>query len=170
VEVTVVRGEGRADVQTTRPFLDHMLTALARTSGLDLTVRATGDLPHHLIEDVGITLGEALRPLAEGAIARYADRRVVMDDACVEVTLDAGGRAYYAGRLPAALYGHFLRSLADAARMTLHVEVRRGRDRHHIIEAAFKAFGLALADALAPASRLASTKGGVTLTREEGPC
>lgn len=166
VTVTLARGEGRADVRTTRPFTDHMLTALARTSGLDLTVCATGDLPHHLIEDVAITLGEALRPLTEEAIARYSHRVVAMDDARVAVTLDAGGRAYFAGRLPSPLHTHALRSLADAARITLHVEVERGRDRHHVVEAAYKALGLALADALAPATGVASTKGRVELARE----
>lgn len=166
VVVTVVRGEGASDVSTSRAFLDHMLTALARTSRLDVTVRATGDLPHHVLEDVAITLGEALRPLAEAPIARYAHRVVAMDDALVAVTLDVGGRAYFAGRLPSMLYTHVLRSFAVAARLTLHVEVRRGRDRHHVVEATFKALGLALGDALAPAPHVVSTKGSVELTRE----
>lgn len=166
VRVTLTRGTGLADIATTRPFLDHMLTTLARTSRLDLAVQATGDLAHHLIEDVAITLGEALRPLTEEPVARYAHRVVAMDDALVAVTLDAGGRAYFAGRLPSRLYTHALRSWADAARVTLHVEVRRGRDRHHVVEAAFKALGLALADALTPAPELASTKGRVELRRE----
>jgi imidazoleglycerol-phosphate dehydratase len=91
-----------------------------------------------------------------------------MDDALVEAALDVGGRAYYAGRLPSDLYEHFLRSLAHNAGITLHVRVLRGRDRHHIVEAAIKATAAALRDALAPADVVFSTKGRVNLQDEEG--
>lgn len=153
-----------ARVATGEAFLDHMLVTLARYAGWRLEVEAKGDLRHHLIEDVAITLGEALRREAPAACARYGERTVPMDDALVQAVLDLGGRAWYSGRLPSALYEHAFRSFADAARMTLHVRVLRGRDRHHVIEAAFKATGLALRQALVESGReVFSTKGAVVL-------
>ena len=128
-------------------------------------VEARGDLPHHLIEDVAITLGVALHDETPEACTRYADATVVMDEAMVQVALDLGGRSYYEGPLPSSLYDHFLRSLAENARMTLHVRVLRGTDRHHVVEAAFKALGLALAKAVAPGDAVFSTKGSVKLER-----
>ena len=90
-----------------------------------------------------------------------------MDDALVQVALDAGGRAWYRGPLPAKLYDHMLRSLADNAGLTLHVRVLRGRDRHHVVEAAFKAVGLALRQALVEGGAVFSTKGAVRIVREQ---
>lgn len=149
-------------VATGEPFLDHMLKTLAFYAGLDLVVEATGDLRHHLVEDVAITLGEALAQFVPERAARYGERTLPMDDALVQVALDLGGRAYYAGRLPSPLYDHWFRSFATQARATVHVRVLRGRDRHHVVEAAFKALGLALAQALQEAGPLFSTKGAVT--------
>jgi imidazoleglycerol-phosphate dehydratase len=166
VRVGVARGRGVAEVSTTVPFLDHMLTTLARYSGLDLTVEARGDLRHHVIEDVAIALGQAVRALATSGVARYGDRTVPMDDALVHACLDAGGRAFYEGRLPSTLYEHWMRSFATSAGATLHLRVLRGRDRHHVVEAAFKALGFALRDALAERDEVFSTKGDVRL---EGP-
>ena len=166
VRVTLVLGPAPDDaprIATGVPFLDHMLTTFARYADLALGVEAAGDLPHHLIEDVALTLGEALRRATPVKCARYGERTVPMDDALVQVALDAGGRAYYQGRLPSALYEHWFRSFADAARLTLHVRVLRGRDRHHVIEAAFKAAGLALRQALADEGTVFSTKGRVEL-------
>jgi imidazoleglycerol-phosphate dehydratase len=154
-------GTGAASVATGLPFLDHMLAALARYSGLALTVEARGDLRHHVMEDVAITLGTALAALVPATAARHASRTVAMDDALVEATLDLGGRAYYRGPLPSALYDHWMRSFATEGRLTLHLRVLRGRDRHHVVEAAFKALGLALADALADSGAVFSTKGAV---------
>jgi len=168
VTVRVERGEGRAECHTGVAFLDHMLTTLARTARLDLDVRAEGDLRHHVIEDVAIALGEAVAALAREPIARYGERTLPMDDALVHAALDAGGRAYYAGRLPSSLYDHWMRSFATHARITLHVRVLAGRDRHHVVEAAFKALGFALGDALVPAGEIASTKGAVRT--ESRPC
>lgn len=148
-------------IATGETFLDHMLVTFARYAGLTLEVEASGDLRHHVVEDVAITLGEALRRAAPATCARYGERTVPMDDALVQAALDAGGRAWYAGRLPSALYEHWFRSFADAARLTLHVRVLRGRDRHHVIEAAFKAAGLALRQALADEGAVFSTKGRV---------
>lgn len=164
VRVEVDRGAGVANVETGRPFLDHMLATLARYARLDLTVRARGDLAHHLVEDVAIALGAAVAGLDVTRAARYGDRTVPMDDALVHVALDLGGRPYYRGRLPSGLYEHWMRSFADHARATLHVRVLRGRDRHHVVEAAFKALGLALREALADSDGLLSTKGPVSLT------
>ena len=100
------------------------------------------------------------------ASARYGDRTIPMDDALVHVALDIGGRPWYEGPLPSGLYDHWMRSFADNARATLHVRVIRGRDRHHIVEAAFKALGLALRDALVETGAVFSTKGSVALRAE----
>lgn len=161
VSITLARGTGVAKVATTEPFLDHMLTALARYAQLDLDVQASGDLKHHLIEDVAITLGEALLPLTKEPIVRFAYTQVAMDDALVAATLDAGGRTWFEGRVPSTLYAHFFRSLCENARITLHLEIKRGTDRHHVIEAAFKALGFTLRAALAPTAEVESTKGAV---------
>jgi imidazoleglycerol-phosphate dehydratase len=161
VRIAVSRGTGRGAVETGEPFLDHMLVTLARYSGLDLEVEASGDLRHHVIEDVGIALGEAIRRMAPATVARYGERTVPMDDALVQVAMDLGGRPYYRGPLPSSLYEHWMRSFSDHAAATLHVRVLRGADRHHIVEAAFKALGFALRDALAESAGVFSTKGVV---------
>lgn len=161
VKVRVARGRGEAKVATGERFLDHMLDTLARYAALDLEVEAAGDLRHHLVEDTAIVLGEALAAEVAGPIARYGARTVPMDDAVVEAVLDLGGRPYYRGPLPSGYYEHWMRSFADHARLTLHLRVLRGTDRHHVVEAAFKALGLALRDALAPADAVFSTKGAV---------
>jgi imidazoleglycerol-phosphate dehydratase len=153
-------------VDTGVPFLDHMLRTLARYSGLGLHVKASGDLRHHVVEDVAITLGAAIAEYVPDAIARYGDRTVPMDDALVHCALDLGGRPYYRGRLPSAMYEHWMRSFSDNARATLHLRVLRGRDRHHVVEAAFKALGLALRDALVESGAVFSTKGQVTFRGE----
>ena len=163
IRVAITAGTGVARVATGEPFLDHMLVAFARYAGVDLDVQATGDLRHHLIEDVAIVLGQAVAAFAPAGCARYGERTVPMDDALVQVVLDIGGRPYYRGPLPSPMYDHFLRSFADNARTTLHVRVLRGRDRHHIVEAAFKALGMALRDALAETGAVFSTKGSVRL-------
>jgi imidazoleglycerol-phosphate dehydratase len=169
ISVELARGTGAADAETGERFLDHMLATLARYAGLDLTVRARGDLRHHLIEDVAICVGAAVAELLPRSAARYGDRTVPMDDALVHCAIDAGGRPYYRGPLPSSLYDHWMRSFADNARATLHLRVLRGTDRHHIVEAAFKALGLALRDALAEVGdngTVFSTKGAVRLRDE----
>jgi imidazoleglycerol-phosphate dehydratase len=155
-------GEGRA-ISTTEPFLDHMLVTFARYAGLDLTVEASGDLRHHLIEDVALTLGQAVARALPATAARFGERTIAMDDALVQAVLDAGGRSYYAGPLPSSLYDHWMRSFATAAGCTLHLRVLRGDDRHHIVEAAFKALGLALRDSARASGTVFSTKGAVAL-------
>lgn len=163
IRVELALGSGRAEVNTGVPFLDHMMTALARYSGLDLRISASGDLRHHVIEDVALTVGDALRRVLPATCARYGERTVPMDDALVHAVLDAGGRPYYRGPMPSALYDHWMRSFCDAAKLTLHVRVLRGSDRHHVVEAAFKALGFALREALVDTGAVFSTKGAVTL-------
>ena len=167
IRVELTRGTGTADVKTGVRFLDHMLVTLARYAGFDLRVHARGDLKHHVVEDVAICVGAALTDFAPPSAARYGDRTVPMDDALVHCALDVGGRPYYQGPLPSTLYDHWMRSFADNARATLHLRVLRGTDRHHVVEAAFKALGLALRDALEDNGgngAVFSTKGSVRLT------
>jgi imidazoleglycerol-phosphate dehydratase len=168
IRCEVVRGTGTASVSTGQPFLDHMLVTFARYAGIDLAVQATGDLPHHLIEDVAICVGAAVAAVLPATAARYGDRTIPMDDALVHCALDLGGRPYYRGPLPSTLYDHWMRSFSDHARATVHLRVLRGRDRHHVVEAAFKALGLAVRDALADSGAVFSTKGSVALRVEEG--
>jgi imidazoleglycerol-phosphate dehydratase len=150
-------------VDTSIPFLDHMLVTLARYAGLSVRVHARGDLRHHLIEDVAICVGAAIAEITPSTAARYGDRTVPMDDALVHCALDLGGRPYYRGPLPSRLYDHWMRSFADNARATLHLRVLRGVDRHHIVEAAFKALGLAIREALVESGTVFSTKGAARL-------
>lgn len=166
IRVQLEQGKGVANVQTGVPFLDHMMVTLARYSGLDVDITAKGDLRHHLIEDVAIAFGAALAGVVPATATRYGDRVVPMDDALVHVSIDVGGRPYYRGPLPSSLYDHWMRSFADNARTTLHLRVLRGEDRHHVVEAAFKALGLALRDALAESGAVFSTKGAVSLAAE----
>jgi imidazoleglycerol-phosphate dehydratase len=161
VNVRVQRGTGVAKIATTIPFLDHMLVTLARYSALDIDVRATGDLRHHVIEDVAITLGGAVKQLVTPNVLRYGERTVPMDDALVQGVIDVGGRPYYSGALPSTMYGHWMRSFAFNTMATLHVRVLRGRDKHHVVEAAFKALGFALGQALTEGSSVLSTKGSI---------
>ncbi len=163
IRVELRLGETESKVATGRPFLDHMLVTLARYGGFGLTVTAQGDLVHHLMEDVAIAVGEAFRRVVPPTCARFGERTLPMDDVLVQAAVDVGGRFYYRGPLPNRLYRHFLRSFADAARITLHVRVIRRGDRHHLTEAAFKAVGLALRQALVEQGTVFSTKGSVSL-------
>jgi imidazoleglycerol-phosphate dehydratase len=144
--------------------LQHMLESLARWSGLRIAVEASGDLRHHLLEDVGIVLGKALR---EGLDMEHCERVghaiVPMDEALVLVAVDLIDRPYFQGDLPDALLTHFLESLAFNGRFNLHVEVLRGVHEHHVTEAAFKGLGIALRKALQPRADHLSTKGKAKL-------
>jgi imidazoleglycerol-phosphate dehydratase len=165
-KIRVEVGIAETQISTTIPFLDHMLTTVARYAGVGIAVEATGDLAHHISEDVAIALGAAFAGYASANIARFGDRTVPMDEALVHCALDFGGRPFYDGRLPSVRYEHWMRSFADNARATIHLRVLRGRDRHHIVEASFKALGFALRDALVPvADGVFSTKGAVALER-----
>jgi imidazoleglycerol-phosphate dehydratase len=165
IRLEVAPGSGAARIDTTIPFLDHMLVTLARYASLDLTLTARGDLHHHLIEDVAIAFGAAIAALVPSRAARYGDRFIPMDDALVHVTIDLGGRPYHEGPLPSDLYEHWFRSFSDNALATVHVRVIRGRDRHHVVEAAFKALGASLRQALVAdgTAGVFSTKGAVGL-------
>jgi imidazoleglycerol-phosphate dehydratase len=166
VRVELRPGSGVGTIATGVPFLDHMLTALARYSALDIDVSARGDLRHHVIEDVALTIGRAFRDSIPDGAARYGSRTVPMDDALVQATVDIGGRPYYEGPIPSRIYDHWMRSFSDESRSTIHMVVLRGTDRHHIIEAAFKALGFALRDALIDTGATMSTKGRVSVRVE----
>ena len=166
IRVEIRPGGGACRIETGNQFLDHMLTAFARYSGLSLDVTARSDLRHHLIEDVALTLGRAFKEVIPAGAARYATRVVPMDDALVQVSVDIGGRAYYEGPLPSRLYDHWMRSFSTEAGATIHILVLRGGDRHHVVEAAFKALGMALRDALVDTGDTVSTKGSVSLRAE----
>jgi imidazoleglycerol-phosphate dehydratase len=155
-------GTGVAKVATGIPFLDHMMVTLARYSALDIQLEASGDLKHHIIEDVAIAMGRAVAEITPANAARYGDQTIPMDDALVQACIDVGGRPFYQGPLPSALYEHWMRSFSDNAGATLHIRVIRGTDRHHIVEAAFKALGMGLRTALAEKDSVLSTKGVVS--------
>ncbi len=161
-------------------FFDHMLDLLARHGRLDLDVAVTGDLEtggHHTVEDTGIVLGQALdEALADRrGIFRYGHAVVPMDEARASCSIDISGRPYVAftAALPPGATGtfdhelteEFFRAVANSAKLTLHVEVERGTNAHHMIEAAFKAFARALRQAVAidpTEDRVPSTKGTLT--------
>ena len=103
-----------------------MLVTFARYAGVNVSVTARGDLRHHVIEDVAIALGAALRKYLPTRITRFGDRTIPMDDALVHVSLDLGGRPYYSGALPSTMYDHWMRSFAEHAGATLHVRVLAG--------------------------------------------
>lgn len=163
IQAQITVGAGTATVSTGVRFLDHMMITLARYSALNITISATGDLRHHVIEDVAIAIGAALNAVIPITCARYGDRTIAMDEALVQAVIDAGGRPYYEGPLPSNLYDHWMRSFADNAKIAIHLRVLRGKDRHHIVEAAFKALGLALRDALREGDTVFSTKGEVSV-------
>lgn len=167
IRVTISRTDPAIEIRTTVPFLDHMLLTWARYAGLGLRLDADGDLRHHIIEDVAIALGAALKATIPTTAARYGHRIIPMDEALVEAAIDVGGRFYYEGPIPSTLYDHFMRSFAEHSASTLHLRVLRGTDRHHIVEGAFKALGLAIRDALVDSGAVFSTKGSVDL-RQEG--
>ncbi|MFM8826440.1 MAG: imidazoleglycerol-phosphate dehydratase HisB [Actinomycetota bacterium] len=179
IEVSIdLDGSGRGDISTGIPFYDHMLDQLARHGGFDLTVRATGDLhidTHHTVEDVAISVGEALRDALgdKAGVRRFASGSFPLDEALVDIALDLSGRPYVAWDVelpeclplgsPAfdpSLAEHAVSSLATAANITLHVNLRAGRNVHHIIEATFKGLARCLRDAVRiDSSGVPSTKG-----------
>jgi histidinol-phosphate/aromatic aminotransferase/cobyric acid decarboxylase-like protein/imidazoleglycerol phosphate dehydratase HisB len=159
-------GAGRVRVATGAGLYDHLLEQLAFHGGLDLVLEGDGDVetgPHHTAEDAALAMGQALdRALGDRrGIARYGDAVVPMDDALARAAIDLGGRPWAELRLDRdpGLAGHVLQSLAQAGRLSLHVDAR-GRDEHHVAEAAFKATGRALRAALRRGDEgVPSTKG-----------
>lgn len=160
-----LEGEGRYNIDTSIPFLDHMLSLMSKHGLFDLKVRAKGDIDiddHHTVEDAGIVLGKALRQALGDmkGIARYGHASVPMDEALAEVRLDISGRPYlvYKVEFPKRskiknfdpdLIEDFLQAFVNNGSLTLHVQSHYGRNTHHIIEAIFKALGRALKQAVA---------------------
>ena len=171
-------GSGRTDCSTGIPFYDHMLDQLGRHGGFDLTVRAEGDLhidTHHTVEDVAITLGEAFAEALgdKAGIRRFASGLYPLDEALVELSLDISGRPFVAWDVPLPeslplgnpafdpqLAEHAVSSFAMNAGLTLHVNLRAGRNVHHIVEATFKGLARCLRDAVrVESTEVPSTKG-----------
>ena len=162
-------GEGTCDIATGIGFLDHMLTLLAKHSFMDLTVKAKGDLEvdsHHTLEDIGIVLGEALQEALgdKAGIHRYGNCFIPMDETLAQVCLDFSGRPFlvFGAEIPKIQLGNydtemteeFFRAVAVHCGLTLHIRVLYGSNVHHIIEAIFKAFARAVAEAAAVDSRV----------------
>jgi len=155
-------GSGKSKCDIPDEFLRHMVETLAKYSHADLEISARGDIDHHLVEDVAITLGRAYREaMGDEPVRRIAYALVPMDEALVQVAVDLIDRPYVEVELPDIMYEHFVRSFSSELRATVHSKVIRGRDAHHIVEATFKALGLAVKDAMAPASSALSTKASV---------
>ncbi len=159
-------GAGRSRIDTTVPFFDHMLTAFAKHSLTDLTVRASGDTEidvHHTVEDVSIVLGQAIREALgdKAGISRYGDALVPLDEALAQAVVDISGRPYLVhggepagfehhligGHFTGSMVRHCLEAIAFNAGLTVHVTLLGGRDPHHIAEAEFKAFARAFRQA-----------------------
>ncbi|MCU1638705.1 MAG: imidazoleglycerol-phosphate dehydratase [Microbacteriaceae bacterium] len=176
-------GSGACDIHTSVPFFDHMLTAFAKHSLIDLTVRASGDTEidvHHTVEDIGIVLGKAIGQALgdKSGISRFGDALVPLDEALVQAVVDVSGRPYLVhsgepdgfelhligGHFTGSMVRHVFEAITFHAALTVHITVLGGRDPHHIAEAEFKAFARALRQAVAPDSRVSgipSTKGAL---------
>lgn len=155
-------GTGRSSITTGVPFYDHMLTAFAKHAAIDLTITADGDTHidvHHTVEDTAIVLGQAIREAlgTKEGIVRYGDALCPLDEALARAVVDCSGRPYLVhegeseafvhhligGHFTGSLVRHVFESIAHHAGLTVHIDVLRGRDPHHIAEAEFKAFARA---------------------------
>lgn len=176
-------GTGRSSISTTVPFFDHMLTALAKHSLIDLEVEAHGDTQidvHHTVEDTGIVLGQAIAKALgdKSGIARFGDALVPLDDALAQAVVDVSGRPYLVhsgepagfefhligGHFTGSMVRHVFEAITMHAGLTVHLTVLAGRDPHHIAEAEFKAFARALRQAVQRDDRVSgipSTKGAL---------
>ncbi|OFR64245.1 imidazoleglycerol-phosphate dehydratase HisB [Corynebacterium sp. HMSC078H07] len=176
-------GTGQADISTGLPFFDHMLTAVSTHSSFDLTVRAEGDIDidaHHTVEDTAIVMGRAfLEALGDKTgIRRFGSQLLPMDETLVEAVVDISGRPYFVmngepenlewqiigGHYATVINRHFFETFATHSATTLHVNVRYGRDPHHITEAEYKAVARALRQATERDPRVSgipSTKGAL---------
>lgn len=172
-------GKGDYDINTSIHFLDHMLNLFAFHGLIDLKIRATGDIEvdyHHLMEDIGITLGEVIKKALgdKKRIKRYGTATIPMDESLAKVIIDLSGRPFLVYKvkpskgtlreLEVSLFEDFFRALSNHAMINLHIVVEYGRDLHHIFEAIFKAFGRALQDAVSIDRRikgLPTTKGSL---------
>ena len=176
-------GTGESSINSSVPFFDHLLTAFARHSLVDLTVAATGDTHidvHHTVEDIGIALGTAIRQALgdKSGISRFGDALVPLDEALVQAAVDISGRPYLVhtgepagfehhligGHFTGSMVRHVFEAIAFNAGLTVHITVLGGRDPHHIAEAEFKAFARAFRFAVARDSQVVgipSTKGAL---------
>ena len=176
-------GTGTSDIETGVPFFDHLLTAFAKHSLTDLTVRARGDIDidvHHTVEDTGIVLGQAIKQALgdKRGISRYGDALVPLDEALVQAVVDISGRPYLVhtgepagfemhligGHFTGSMVRHVFEAITFNAGLTVHITVVAGRDPHHIAEAEFKAFARAFRSAVQPDPRVSgipSTKGAL---------
>lgn len=176
-------GTGVSNIETTVPFFDHMLTAFAKHSLTDLTVKASGDIHidvHHTVEDIGISLGLAIREALgdKAGISRFGDALVPLDEALVQAVVDISGRPFLVhsgepagfefhligGHFTGSMMRHVFEAITFNAGLTTHITVLNGRDPHHIAEAEFKAFARAFrqAKALDPLVQgIPSTKGAL---------
>ena len=174
-----IDGTGVNEIDTGVPFFDHMLAQLSKHGGLDLVVRTKGDLhidAHHTVEDTSLAVGQALREALgdKAGIRRYGDSLVPLDEALVRCALDLSGRPYLVhdepeiieliGSYDTTLTKHIFESIVAESRITLHLDVLKGRNAHHVVEAQFKAFARALRDAASLDPRVVgvpSTKGSL---------
>lgn len=173
-------GTGKSTIHSPVPFLNHMLHLFSHHALIDLSVVATGDVEidgHHTTEDIAICLGQAIRRALgdKKGIYRYGQALIPMDEALSEVVIDLSDRPFYVanGQLPSTRVGdfdtelvdEFMSKLAIAARMNLHIDFRYGKNTHHMVEAAFKALGRALDQAIRFDERvegIPSTKGSLS--------
>lgn len=176
IDLTLEMESRTISVSTGLPFFDHMLNAMAFHGKFGLNVQAEGDLevdPHHLVEDTGIVLGQALKEIIRtyGPVSRFGHGIIPMDEALSEATIDASGRAFlvfkaefpqeYSGNFHMPLLNEFFTALAHAGGLTLHLECRYGSNSHHMAEALFKALGKAIETSFTPEHKgeVLSTKG-----------
>jgi len=168
-------GTGKSDIQLNNKFLTHMLSTLSKHSLIDIKIKASGDLEHHLVEDVGIALGISIKKALgdKRGIKRFGYAIVPMDESLAQVALDLGGRGYCIQKLncqldivediPVSLIEHFFESFANNSSMNLHITVLYGNDDHHKLEAVYKALALSLKEAISFDERIKnqipSTKG-----------
>ena len=184
VELTInLDGTGIADIETNVPFFNHMLTAFAKHSLCDLTIKAHGDTHidvHHTVEDTGIVLGQAIRQALgdKSGIGRYGDAHVPLDESLARAVVDVSGRPFLVhsgepdgfsmhligGHFTGSMVRHVFEAITLNAGLTVHLTVLAGRDPHHIAEAEFKAFARAFRKAVerdARVSGIPSTKGAL---------
>ena len=171
-----IDGEGKSDIKTGIGFIDHMLELFSKHSICDLTIKASGDISvdyHHTIEDIGITLGQAINKALgdKSGITRFGSTYISMDESLARAVVDLSGRGYLVykfyvkdnvGGVDTELFKEFFRAVAENAQINIHIEVLYGENNHHKIEAIFKAFAVAFRQAVSYNERikgLPSTKG-----------
>jgi imidazoleglycerol-phosphate dehydratase len=169
-------GTGKVNVETGVPFFDHMMSQLGKHSGIDLTIKTTGDIEvdsHHTVEDTALAFGQALREALgdKSGIRRFGDALVPIDESLTQVAIDLSGRPYLVYRQPeiveligtfdTTLGKHIWESIVAEARIAIHIRVLEGRNAHHVFESQFKAVARALRDAikLDGVAGIPSTKG-----------